>query len=263
MSPSTKNAKKRNQSCEYVEAPARTTIGKQREFQEAVLGWHRTVQEQGYGLIPAVFTKDEVFDLLKQISGEALQRTRAGVRHAMRSNSVAQIARDARMMEFARHILGERAIAFRATLFEKLPDSNWLVGWHQDTALPLRNRREVSGWGPWSLKDNVNYAHAPADELEKIVAFRVHLDDSTLENGPLRVLPGTHTQGVLTDDEIHVIAGRMTSIDCLMALGGVMAMRPLVIHGSSKSRTEKPRRVLHIEYAESAEMANGLELAIA
>jgi ectoine hydroxylase-related dioxygenase (phytanoyl-CoA dioxygenase family) len=228
-----------------------------------VLGWHRTVQEQGYGLIPGVFTRDEVFDLLKQISSEGLPRTRAGVRHAMRSTGVAQIARDSRMMQFARRILGARATAFRATLFEKLPDSNWLVGWHQDTALPLRHRREVSGWGPWSLKDNVNYAHAPADALEKIVALRVHLDDSTLENGPLRMLPGTHTQGVLTDDEIHAIAESTTSIDCLMPRGGVIAMRPLVIHGSSKSRTEKSRRVLHIEYAESTEIADGLELAIA
>lgn len=166
------------------------------------------------------------------------------------------------MMELARCILGERAIAFRATLFEKLPDSNWLVGWHQDTALPLRDRREVSGWGPWSLKDSVNYAHAPAEALEKVVAFRVHLDDSTLENGPLRALPGTHTKGVLTDDEIHMLAKHMTSIDCLMPLGGIIAMRPLIIHSSSKSRAEKPRRVLHIEYAESKEMAEGLELAI-
>ena len=227
------------------------------------MGWHRTVQEQGYGLIPGVFTQDEVFDLLTQISGEGLPRTRAGVRHAMRSNCVAQAARDPRMMQFARRILGAGAIAFRATLFEKLPDSNWLVGWHQDTALPLRDRRELSGWGPWSLKDNVNYAHAPADALEKIVALRIHLDDSTLENGPLRVLPGTHAQGVLTDDEIHAIAERKTSMDCPMPLGGVIAMRPLVIHSSSKSRTEKSRRVLHVEYAESIEIADGLELAIA
>jgi ectoine hydroxylase-related dioxygenase (phytanoyl-CoA dioxygenase family) len=109
----------------------------------------------------------------------------------------------------------------------------------------------------------VNYSHAPADALEKVAAFRIHLDDSILENGPLRVLPGTHTKGVLTDDEIHVIAESVASVDCLIPLGGVIAMRPLIIHRSSKSQTEKPRRVLHIEYAESTEMADGLKLAIA
>jgi len=226
------------------------------------LDWQSVVQEQGYGLIPNAFGKDEVLDLLNDLRSENLPRTRAGVRHAMRSAKVTRIASDSRMLEIARAVLGTGAIAFRATLFEKLPDSNWLVAWHQDTALPLRERRDVPGWGPWSVKDGVNYAHAPAQALERILALRVHLDSSTGDNGPLRVLPGTHAQGVLTDDETHTIAERTTGVDCLMSLGGVIAMRPLIIHASSKSRTENPRRVLHIEYAESAVIADGLELAI-
>jgi ectoine hydroxylase-related dioxygenase (phytanoyl-CoA dioxygenase family) len=226
------------------------------------LDWQSMVQEQGYGLIPNVFGKDEVLDLLNDLRNENLPRTRAGVRHAMRSTKVTRIALDSRMLEIARAILGTGAIGFRATLFEKLPDSNWLVAWHQDTALPLRERRDVPGWGPWSVKDGVNYAHAPAQALERILALRVHLDSSVEDNGPLRVLPGTHVQGVLTDDEIHSIAERSAGVDCLMPLGGVIAMRPLVIHASSKSRTENPRRVLHIEYAESSAIAESLELAI-
>ena len=226
------------------------------------MDWQSVVQEQGYGLIPNAFGKDEVLDLLNDLRSENLPRTRAGVRHAMRSTKVTRIALDSRMLEIARAILGTGAIGFRATLFEKLPDSNWLVAWHQDTALPLRERRDVPGWGPWSVKDGVNYAHAPAQALERILALRVHLDSSVEDNGPLRVLPGTHVQGVLTDDEIHSIAERTAGVDCLMSLGGVIAMRPLIIHASSKSRTENPRRVLHIEYAESAAIADGLELAI-
>ena len=226
------------------------------------MDWHATVQHEGYGLVPNVFAEDEILNLLKKLDGENLTRTRAGVRHAMRSENVARIARDARMMEIAKRILGPEATPFRATLFEKLPNSNWLVAWHQDTALPLRERRDVPGWGPWSVKDGVNYAHAPAQALERILALRVHLDSSVEDNGPLRVLPGTHVQGVLTDDEIHSIAERTAGVDCLMPLGGVIAMRPLVIHASSKSRTENPRRVLHIEYAESSAIAESLELAI-
>jgi hypothetical protein len=40
-------------------------------------------------------------------------------------------------------------------------------------------------------------------------------------------------------------------------------MRPLVIHASSKSQTDAPRRVLHIEYAVSQSISEELELAIA
>jgi len=69
----------------------------------------------------------------------------------MRLPAVAAAARDTRLVEIARKTLGGEAFPFRATLFDKSPAANWLVVWHQDTALPLRERREAPGWGPWSV----------------------------------------------------------------------------------------------------------------
>jgi ectoine hydroxylase-related dioxygenase (phytanoyl-CoA dioxygenase family) len=177
--------------------------------------------------------------------------------------SVAEVARDERLLSRVRSLLGPEAGPFRATLFDKSPTSNWLVVWHQDTALPLRERRDVPGWGPWSVKADVLYAHAPAGALERVLALRIHLDDSTESNGPLRVLPGTHRTGVLRDEEVSVLAQASEPFDCLVPRGGVLAMRPLLIHASSKSRIEAPRRVIHIEYAASMTLEHGLELAIA
>jgi hypothetical protein len=147
------------------------------------------------------------------------------------------------------------AIPFRATLFEKTLAANWLVVWHQDTALPLRERQELQGWGPWSIKEGINYAHAPSTILSQVLALRIHFDDSTSVNGPLRVLPGTHEMGVLSGDQIHDLSKRVMPVDCVVPKGGVVAMRPLVVHASSKSQVEKPRRVLHIEYAASNSIA--------
>ena len=113
------------------------------------------------------------------------------------------------------------------------------------------------------MKAGIHYAHAPSSALSYVLALRIHFDDSTASNGPLRVLPGTHTLGVLSDDAVHEIAQRTRPLDCLVSKGGVMAMRPLLIHASSKSRTETPRRVLHIEYAASAAIAAPLALAVA
>jgi hypothetical protein len=109
--------------------------------------WDCTVRDDGYGLIPGVFDVDEVKSVLAELVGANLPRSRAGVRHAMKNATVARAARDERMMRIAQAILGERTIPFRATLFEKLPTSNWLVAWHQDTALPLTERKDCSGWG--------------------------------------------------------------------------------------------------------------------
>ena len=92
--------------------------------------------------------------------------------------------------------------------------------------------------------------------------MRVHLDDSTDTNGPLRVLPGTHRAGVLTDEAIGRLAREMVPVECLAAAGGVVAMRPLIVHASSKAKDDRPRRVLHIEYAPKVTLAPGIELAV-
>jgi hypothetical protein len=198
-----------------------------------------------------------------ELNAVPLQRSRAGVRHALRYPVVAKTAHDRRLVAIAQQLLGAGAFPFRATLFEKSPSSNWLVVWHQDTALPLCRRCGLPGWGPWSVKEGVIYAHAPAAALQQVLALRVHLDDSVEGNGPLRVLPRTHMLGVLSDSAIECLVSQVDAVSCLVPMGGVVAMRPLIVHASSKSSIEMPRRVLHIEYAAGAAIAEGVELAAA
>jgi ectoine hydroxylase-related dioxygenase (phytanoyl-CoA dioxygenase family) len=223
----------------------------------------QSIEQHGFAILHEVIAQDEIATLLENLVGIAHRRGRAGARHVLHNPEIAAVANDARLLGIARPILGETAFAFRATFFDKSPNSNWLIPWHQDTALPLREKREVPGWGPWSVKDGVTYAHAPATALAQVLALRLHLDDSTSENGPLRLLPGTHGVGVLSDDEVSRLAGAREGVECVVTEGGVLAMRPLIIHASSKSQSQQPRRVLHIEYAASRYFAEGLELAIA
>jgi len=222
-----------------------------------------SIEEQGFAVENVVVGSGEVACLVEELRMADLPRSRAGIRHALQHPKVAEVARDARLLQMAQDVLGPLAIPFRATLFDKSQVSNWLVAWHQDTALPLREQRDVAGWGPWSVKDGVIYAHAPAHALSQVLALRLHLDPSQAENGPLRVLPGTHRRGVLTDEEMSQLSASVTAIECVVSLGGVLAMRPLIVHASSKSRSPMPRRVLHIEYAAKKALADGLELAIA
>jgi ectoine hydroxylase-related dioxygenase (phytanoyl-CoA dioxygenase family) len=220
------------------------------------------IEQRGFAILPEVLTHNELDRLDESLKRDRLPRSRAGIRHALRHPAVLDVARDPRLLAIAQEILGCDSFPFKATLFEKSPISNWLVAWHQDKALPLRERREHRAWGPWSVKDGVIYANAPASALSSVVALRLHLDDSTQENGPLRVLPGTHTMGILGDETIHDLSSRTTSVDCLVPRGGILVMRPLIVHASSKSRGKARRRVLHIEYAAAAIFADGLELAI-
>lgn len=221
------------------------------------------VEEHGFFIVPDVFLPQDVKPLTVDLGHSVLRRSKAGVRHALSHPAVAALASDVRLLNIAQEILGGGALPFRATLFCKSAEANWLVVWHQDTALPIRERRDTPGWGPWSVKDGVVYAHAPARALCGVLALRVHLDDSDAHNGPLKVLPGTHKRGVLTDDEIEEHAAQIAPVECLVPQGGILAMRPLLIHASSKSQSEIPRRVLHIEYAASRIVDTCLELAVA
>ena len=221
------------------------------------------VEREGFAIVEPVFPPHEIDAFAEELAHEPLGRSRAGARHAMRSPVVAHLARDARLMSRVRCVLGSEAVPYRATLFDKSPVSNWLVVWHQDTALPLRERRDLPGWGPWSVKAGITYAHAPTAALRRVLALRIHLDDSTASNGPLRVLPGSHGRGVLSDAAVQELVRQSLPVDCLVGRGGVLAMRPLIVHASSKSRTPDARRVLHIEYAASMDAAEGLALAVA
>jgi ectoine hydroxylase-related dioxygenase (phytanoyl-CoA dioxygenase family) len=227
------------------------------------LNWHDEIKSSGYSIIPDAVFESEVAGLLEYLERAGLRRSRAGIRHVLKDASIAAFAQNPQLLAIAKTVLGGAAFPFRATLFDKSPDANWLVVWHQDTALPLNERRETAGWGPWSIKDGVIYAHAPADALSQVLALRVHLDDSTVENGSLRVLPGTHNRGVLSDDAIHELAAQIRATDCEVPAGRILAMRPLIVHSSRKSESKRPRRVLHIEYAASRHVGDGLRLAIA
>lgn len=221
------------------------------------------IEQAGFAIVPGFLAPEIVDRFLREVHDLSPARSRAGIRHALRLAPVAALAQQREMIGLARSVLGEHAFPFRATIFDKSPESNWLVVWHQDTALPLKSRKELSGWGPWSVKDGIAYAHAPESALTQIVALRLSLDDSTVGNGPLRVLPRTHKLGLLDDDKIHEIASRTKAVECVASKGGVVMMRPLLIHGSSKSISDLPRRVLHIEYASRRSIVKPLELATA
>jgi len=142
--------------------------------------------DSGYRVVSGVLADAETGALLGAIDALELTRGRAGARHLMRHAAVHDVANDPRLIAMAREFLGLSAVPYRATLFDKSSARNWLIPWHQDTALPLCARRDdVAGWGPWSIKSGIVYAHAPAAALSRIVALRLHFDDSREDNGPL------------------------------------------------------------------------------
>src|SRR5574338_451512 len=110
--------------------------------------------DAGYQVVDGVLDRGEANELYRAIEGAAA-RSRAGARHLMSHPAVREVAHDPRLFSLAVSFLGPTAVPYRATLFDKSPGRNWLVPWHQDTALPLERRIDVVGWGPWSVKAGI------------------------------------------------------------------------------------------------------------
>jgi hypothetical protein len=216
----------------------------------------------GYGVFEHLLSAAEVEELGAHLDGivpEVGVGPRGGIRSLLaRSPFLRSWAGSGSPAVLARSLIGPGARAVKATLFDKTPEANWKVPWHQDLMIAVRERRAVAGFGPWSVKDGVPHVQPPAEVLEGLVAVRVHLDDTPEDNGALRVVPGSHRFGRLTDDRADALRAERGEVACPVPAGGAMAMRPLLLHASSAAAVPARRRVIHLEYA-SGGLPGGLE----
>jgi Phytanoyl-CoA dioxygenase (PhyH) len=111
----------------------------------------------------------------------------------------------------------------------------------------------------WTLDDkswNLACAAPVRDHDRHARDSVLHLDESDCDNGPLRVIPGTHRHRRLYATEIAAFA-KNNCVTCTVPEGGALVMRPLVLHASSACVVNKPRRVIHLEFA-AEELSYGL-----
>jgi ectoine hydroxylase-related dioxygenase (phytanoyl-CoA dioxygenase family) len=218
--------------------------------QLAVEGWART---------PPLFSHSQLNTLIDDLSSVLEAGTsRGGTRHLLDIPAVRELASSEPVRAIAESALGKNCFAVRGILFDKTPTANWKVTWHQDLTIAVRERRELHGFGPWSVKEGVPHVQPPVTVLERMVAVRIHLDECGPENGPVRVISGSHNFGRLSGAAIDVWKDEHTAIDCTVPRGGILAFFPLLLHSSSPSILPEHRRVIHLEFA-AADLPGGLE----
>lgn len=172
-----------------------------------------------------------------------------GARGLIQHPAVAQLLLHRQLGGYLWSVAGRDLVAVNAMLFDETAKLNWRVQWHQDRVIAIRERMQVAGYGPWSVKAGVPYAEAPAAVLEQMLALRIYLDDADTESAPLRVIPGSHAWGKLSDDDLQRRAAEAEPIEVPVSKGGILLMRPLLIHASPALRSSGHWRVLHVELA--------------
>ncbi len=203
------------------------------------------IDRDGFAIVPGVLNAAEIGELLSALGAI----TSAGRRGMLGLPVVAELSRSDRILPMVRRHLAAEPIPVRAIYFNKSPDTNWLVPWHQDLTLAVDARVEVPGFGPWSIKDGIPHVQPPVALLEQMLAVRLHFDDTEESNGALRVLPGSHRHGRLSPQQIEKLRAQGCDHVCCASAGDMVLMRPLLLHASGRSTNNRPRRILHIEYA--------------
>ena len=222
-----------------------------------------SLDEHGFVVIPQVLASTEVADVLNVVRatssdmpGVMRDRDVYAVRHAL---NVFPLLPKALMLPALLNMVHlhfvKKAFITKSIWFEKPPGGNWFVGWHQDISISVAQRIDVPGYSRWTAKHGVVGVVPPLAILQRTLTMRIHLDDADGENGAVRVIPGSHRAGILPPP-----APGTEGVLCAVPAGGVMLMRPLLMHASSRSRTERPRRVLHLELND-LELEGGLEWA--
>jgi hypothetical protein len=221
------------------------------------------IENQGFTIINDIFSKEEIqklIDIIDKSVDNSPNFRKDNALFAIRNflNEVPDIQPFIWTNGFKSLInntLGKNYFLVKAIYFDKPPMSNWLVAWHQDTQISVDRKMDIEGFSAWSVKQGLPSVQPSQEILDDIYTIRIHLEDCDATNGALKVVPKSHTLGILSDEKVLKLEKK--EVLCAVKKGGVLMMKPLLLHASSKSTSPNNRRVIHLEFC-SKELHTGL-----
>lgn len=213
--------------------------------------------EKGFAIVDNIYSDEEINNILKFIeksdSGKETYRKTQDVfaiRQVLKEiPEIKDIVFNANIREIIRSIGGDNCFVVKSIYFDKPETSNWFVAYHQDLTISVKNKIDSIGFSNWTKKQNQFAVQPPLEILENIFTIRIHLDTTTNENGAVKVIEKSHLYGIYRPELIDKTKEKETI--CEVEKGGIMLMKPLTLHASTRTTNNKRRRVLHIEFSNS------------
>ncbi|MDQ1161079.1 ectoine hydroxylase-related dioxygenase (phytanoyl-CoA dioxygenase family) [Chryseobacterium sp. SORGH_AS 447] len=214
------------------------------------------IQEKGFTVINNIFSDHEIRRIIEVIqnidtSKETFRKSEDlfAIRQFLKEvPEVQDLIFTENMKMVIRKIFGNQYFVVKSIYFDKPETSNWYVAYHQDLTISVDQKMQLEGFGPWTTKQNQFAVQPPLDILENIYTIRIHLDDTDENNGALKVVPGSHAKGIYRPETIDWTIE--TEEICNVESGGIMIMKPLLLHGSNRTINGNRRRVIHIEFSD-------------
>lgn len=222
----------------------------------------RKVEHKGHAILHSVFRKKQVNDIrfaLYEFQKQNPEEKPFAIRNLLgKVPALAKLLFNANVKVLLDKI-DPGLFLTKAIYFDKPPDADWYVTWHQDTTIHVKEKIETEGFSGWTKKEGYYGVVPPVEVLQNTVTLRIHLDDTNEHNGALKVIQGSHNKR-LRPEEIQLISQNNIPLSCDVLTGGIHLMKPLLLHSSAKTHDPRHRRVVHLEFTTS-DLPNGLEWA--
>lgn len=214
-----------------------------------------SISESGFTVINAIFSDEEIDKIIHVLenidtSKETFRKSEDlfAIRQFLKEiPEVNELIFNENIKTIIKDVFGDKYVAVKSIYFDKPEKSNWYVAYHQDLTISVDKKLELPNFGPWTTKQNQFAVQPPLDILENIYTIRIHLDDTDENNGALKVVPKSHAKGIYRPETIDWTIE--TEEICNVEKGGIMIMKPLLLHGSNRTTNGKKRRVIHIEFS--------------
>ncbi len=217
---------------------------------------HKTeISDKGFTIINDVFSEKEINQIIDVINSidtsketfrksEDLFAIRQFLKEVPESH---QLIFNDTIKKIINEIFGNNYFVVKSIYFDKPEKSNWYVSYHQDLTISVDKKLDLQGFGPWTTKQNQFAVQPPIDYLKNIFTIRIHLDDTDENNGALKVITNSHSKEFYRPETIDWNVE--TEEICSVNKGGIMIMKPLILHGSNRTTNNQKRRVIHIEFS--------------
>ncbi len=213
------------------------------------------LSQTGFATLSNIYTNEEIENILSVIdsadsSNSPFRKSKDlfAIRQFLKEiPSVIPFIFNEKLKALIKGFFGEDFFVTKSIYFDKPKQSNWFVAYHQDLTISVNKKMELQNYGPWTVKQDQFAVQPPREILQNIFTIRIHLDDTDENNGALKVIPGSHAKGIYRAETIDWT--KETEISCNVKKGGVMIMKPLLLHSSSRTTNNNKRRVIHIEFS--------------
>lgn len=215
-----------------------------------------TLAEDGAAHLPTALNLDQLAIL--EIALSPLNAGKPGLRLPALPSLRTALAADGFVGCHAASHLGSGSKPVRAILFDKTPEQNWSLAWHQDRTIAVRKRIDTPGYGPWTIKAGIQHVAPPQPLLDRMLTMRIHLDPVDLNNAPLLIARGSHRRGRIAEPKVLPMVADALIHACLADRGDIWLYATPILHASEAATMPKNRRVLQIDYSADT-LPNGLE----